>query len=86
MFCWSLFHAKDQIISDVISLRLPCPTRGRRPLNYIDCIARDIGHETADMQTLMSDRDTWRGIVYFISDTLVVLVVLCYVLIPDKSK
>ena len=46
------------MISDVISLRLPCTTRRRRPLNYIDCIARDIGHETADMQTLMSDRDT----------------------------
>ena len=61
-------RAKDQIISDVISLRLPCPTRGRRPLNYIDCIASDIGHEIADMQTLMSDRDTWRGIVYSISD------------------
>ena len=39
------FRAKDQIISDVISLRLPCPNRGRRPLNYIDCIARDIGHD-----------------------------------------
>ena len=59
---------KDEIIADVISLRLPCPTRGRRPLNYIDCIARDIGHEIADMQTRMSDRDIWRGIVYSISD------------------
>ena len=41
-FAGHCFHAKDQIIFHVISLRLPCPTRGRRPLNYIDCIARDI--------------------------------------------
>ena len=54
----------------MISLRLPCPTRGRRPLTYIDCIARDIGHEIADMQAhmSMSDRDTCHGIVYSISD------------------
>ena len=31
------------------SLRLPCPTRGRRPLNCIDCLARDIGHKIADV-------------------------------------
>lgn len=67
-FAGHCFRAKDQIISDVISLRLPCPNRGRRPLNYIDCIARDIGHDVADMQTLMLDRDIWQGIVYSISD------------------
>ena len=60
------FHFYSNIWCD--SLRLPCPTRERRPRNYIDCIARDIGHETADMQTLLSDRDTWCGIVYSISD------------------
>ena len=65
IFCWSLF-SRQGIISVMISWRLPCPTRGRRPMNYIDCIARDIGHETADMQTIMSDRDnkSGRGIVY----------------------
>ena len=67
-FAGHCFRAKVQIISDVISLRLPCPNRGRRPLNYIDCIARDIGHDIADMQTLMLDRDIWQGIVYSILD------------------
>ena len=67
-FAGHCFRAKDQIISDVISLRLPCPNRGRRPLNYIDCIARDIGHDIADMQTLMLDRDIWKSIVYSLSD------------------
>ena len=43
----------DEVLRYVISLRLPCPTRGRRPLNYIDCIARDIGREIADMQPLI---------------------------------
>ena len=43
----------DEVLRYVISLRLPCPTRRRRPLNYIDCIARDIGREIADMQPLI---------------------------------
>ena len=62
------FRAKDQIMSDVICLRLPCPTRGRRPLNYIDCEARDIQHDIADLQRLMMDKDSWRDIVNSISD------------------
>ena len=48
-FAGHCFRAKDQLISDVICLRLPCPTRGRRPMNYIDCIARDIQHDIADI-------------------------------------
>ena len=67
-FAGHCFRAKDQIISNVICLRLPCPTRGRRPLNYIDCVARDVQHDIADMQTLMMDKDSWRGIVNSISE------------------
>ena len=87
-FAGHCFRAKDQIISDVISLRLPCPKRGRRPPNYTDCIVRDIGHELADMQTslmsCMSDRDTWRGIQCTLSwmrppsSSIVVVVVVVY--------
>ena len=61
-------RAKDQIISDVISLKLPCSDRGSRPVNYIDCIARYTGHDISDIQTLMLDRDIWKGLVYSISD------------------
>ena len=67
-FAGHCFRAKDQLISDVICLRLPCPTRGRRPMNYIDCIARDIQHDIADMQTLMMDRNSWHHIVNSVSD------------------
>ena len=67
-FAVHCFRAKDQVISDVICMRLPCPNRGRRPLNYMDCIARDIQCETGDLQTLMNDKDSWRCIVNSISD------------------
>ena len=67
-FAGHAFRAKDQIISDMICLRLPCPTSRRRPRNCIDCAARDIQHDMTDMQKLMMDKDSWRGIVNTISD------------------
>lgn len=32
--------AKDQVVSDIINMGLPCPNRGRRPLNYMDIVPR----------------------------------------------
>lgn len=66
-FAGHCFRAKNQVISDVICWRLPCPNRGRRPFNYIDVIARDIQQETEDMPNLMSNKDTWRCAVNSIS-------------------
>lgn len=34
----------DQVISDVVCWRRPCPNRGRRPTNYRDTIEK--GHST----------------------------------------
>ena len=67
-FAGHCYRAKDQIISDVICMRLPCPSRGRRPINYIDCVARDTNQVIEDLPDLMMDRDTWRCIVDSISD------------------
>lgn len=62
------FSAKDQIISDVTCLRLSCLNRGRRPLNYMDGVARDTQQETKDLQSQMRDKDSWHGIVNSILD------------------
>ena len=51
-------------------LETALPNQRKKTTDCIDCIARDIGHVIADRQTLMSDmsdRDTWRGIVYTLS-------------------
>jgi hypothetical protein len=67
-FAGHCYRAKDQIISDVICMRLPCTSRGRRPLNYIDIVARDINQQIDDLPNLMADRDSWRCIVNSFSD------------------
>ena len=67
-FVGHCYRAKDQIISDVICMRLPCLSNGRRPINYIDCVARDTNQVTEDLPDLMMDRDTWRCIEDSISD------------------
>ena len=61
------YRAKDQVISDVICWRLPCPNRGRRPLNYIDVIGRDTQYEIEDLPNIMRDKEYWRGVVNGIS-------------------
>ena len=67
-FAGHCFRAKDQIISDVICMRLPRTCRGRRPFNYIDCVARDINQNIIDLPNLMADRNSWRDIVNSFSD------------------
>ena len=61
-FSGHCYRAKDQIISEVICLRLPCISRGRRPLNFIGCVARDINQQTYDFPNVMADKDSWRRI------------------------
>ena len=67
-FAGHCYRAKDQIISDVICMRLPRTCRGRRPFNYIDCVARDINQNIIDLPNLMADRNSWRDIVNSFSD------------------
>ena len=62
-FAGHCFRAKDQMISNVISLRLPCPTRGRTALQEI------LGMRQQTCKHIsVGQRYTWRGIVYSISD------------------
>ena len=40
-FTGHCFRAKDQVLSDPLLWRLPCPRRGKRPLTYPDTSSRD---------------------------------------------
>ena len=67
-FAGHCYRYKDQIISDVSCMRFPRTSRGRRPFNYIDCIARDINQDITDLPNLMADRVSWQSIVNSFSD------------------
>ena len=66
-FAGHCMRAKNQIISSILPWRLQQSNRGRRPLTYLDVIARDIGLEVGDVRTAMLDRAVWRDIVGGIS-------------------
>ena len=42
-FAGHCYRAKDQLISDILLWRLPCPSRGTRPLTFPDVLRRDTG-------------------------------------------
>ena len=67
-FAGHCFRSKNEVISDVLLLRLPRKIRGRRPLNFVDSICRDTNNLLDDLPTLMSDRKAWRSIVNSFSD------------------
>ena len=67
-FASHCYRSKDQIISDVICMRFPRTSRGRRPFNYIDSIERDINQDINDLPNLMADRVSWKSIVNSFSD------------------
>ena len=67
-FVGHCFRSEKEIVSDVLLLRLPHKSRGRRPLNYVDSICRDTNNLLGDLPTLMSDRKAWRSIVDSFSD------------------
>ena len=62
-FAGHCFRAKDQIISNVLLLRLECPNRGRRPFSFVDSITRDLNIQLEDLPALMNDREEWREVV-----------------------
>ena len=67
-FAGHCYGSKDQIISDVICMRFPRTSRGRRPFKYIDCIAWDINQDIIELPNLMADRVSWQSIVNTFSD------------------
>ena len=66
-FAGHCFRAKDQIISDLLLWRLPCPNRGSRPLTYPDMLCRDTGLTFDELGTALRDKDSWRRCVSWIS-------------------
>ncbi|KAL5270988.1 hypothetical protein ACHWQZ_G001587 [Mnemiopsis leidyi] len=62
-FAGHCMRAHDQIISSVLPWRLPQTGRGRRPLTFLDTVARDAGVEIGDLRGVMLDRTVWRNIV-----------------------
>ena len=49
------FRAEDQLLPDLILLKLPYNKLGRRPLTYPDGIARDSGILFENLKTVMAD-------------------------------
>ena len=66
-FAGHCFRAKDQVISDLLLWRQPCPRRGNRPLTYPDTLARDTGHILNELAQAMANRTLWCDIVSVIS-------------------
>ena len=56
-------RAADQTISTILLWRLPQAGRGRRPLTFLDTVARDVGLDIGDLKGVMLDREVWRRIV-----------------------
>ena len=62
-FAGHCHRAKEEIISDVLFLRLKCPNRGKRPFSYLDGIMRDTEISYEDLPTYMEDRKIWQNVV-----------------------
>ena len=60
-------RAQDQPVSRVISWRLPCSNRGRRPLTYMAVLARDLNLSVDDICSLMKEKKLRRSLVHSIS-------------------
>ena len=66
-FAGHCMRASEQVISTVLPWRLQQAKRGRRPLTFLDTVARDTGLEQGELRTAMLDRDVWRNVVNGIS-------------------
>ena len=66
-FAGHCMRASNQLISTILPWREQQKKRGRRPLSYLDTIARDIYIDVGDVRTAMLERRTWRTIVDNIS-------------------
>ena len=66
-FAGHCMRAPDQVISTILPWRLRQANRGRRPLTFLDTIARDVNLDVGDIQTATLDRAVWRQLVDGIS-------------------
>ena len=69
-FAGHCHRAKDQVISDILLWRLPCPSRGTRPLTFPDVLSRDTGLTVNELGVAMSNRDQCKQLVAQISRAL----------------
>ena len=66
-FAGHCMRASDQLISTILPWREQQKKRGRRPLTFLDTVARDTDIAVEDIRTVMLDRATWRTVVDDIS-------------------
>ena len=67
-FAGHCMRASDQVISSILPSREPLNNkRGRRPLTFLDIVARDAELDVHEMKTVMLDRAVWRHVVDGIS-------------------
>ena len=66
-FAGHCMRASDQEISSILPWRIKQANRGRRPLTFLDTVARDAGLDVGDVRTAMLDRAVCRQIVDGIS-------------------
>ena len=69
-FAGHCHRAKDQVISDILLWKLPCPSRGTRPLTFPDVLSRHTGLTVNELGAAMSNRDQWKQLVSLISRAL----------------
>ena len=66
-FAGHCMRASDQSISNILLWRMQQASRGRRPLTFLDIVARDVGLEVSDIRNAALDRNVWRDMIGGIS-------------------
>jgi hypothetical protein len=66
-FAGHCMRASNQSISSILPWRVQQTNRGRRPLTFMDTVARDAGLDVREVRTAMLDRAVWRDIIGGIS-------------------
>ena len=66
-FAGHCMRASNQVISTIMPWREQQAKRGRRPLTFLDTVARDTDMDLKDLRAVMLDRGVWSTIVAGVS-------------------
>ena len=66
-FAGHCMRASDQVISTILPWKLQQVNRGRRPLTFLDTVARDADLGVGDIRTVMLERAVWKRVIDGIS-------------------
>ena len=66
-FAGHCMRASDQVISTILPWKLQQVNRGRRPLTFLDTVARDADLGVGDIITVMLERAVWKRVIDRIS-------------------